>query len=145
MNTCGSGIVTNFSSRGVQTPTSEIGQQRSSDIKLTSMTRVQHLIVFAFGILLLGIAWIFGIFVILGAHHVYNVSPAQASWLARLQWWSMVAPAFVLVVALVLVLYEDLGPQRPGRLFWYNLLPMLGACAVSVITWSGAWFFTLDS
>ena len=109
------------------------------------MTRIQRLIVFAFGILLLGIAWFFGVFLILGANRVYDVSPVQASWLARLQWRSMFAPAFVLVLALVLVQYEDLGPQRTRRLFWYNLLPMLGACAVSVITWSGAWFFTLDS
>jgi len=102
------------------------------------MTRIQRLFVFAFGILPLGIAWIFGILLILDSNHVYDVSPTQASWLARLQWWSMVAPAFVLVVALVLVLYEDLGPQRPRRLFWYNWLPMLGACVVSVITWGGA-------
>jgi hypothetical protein len=73
---------------------------------------------------------------------IYDFSPAQSVWIGWLLWWALLAPAFVLVLALVLALYEDLGPQRPRRLLWYHLSPLLGAGVVSVITWSGAWFIT---
>jgi hypothetical protein len=109
------------------------------------MTRIQRLIVFVAGVLFSGIAWFYGVFLILGGNHIYDVSPVQSAWLGRLLWWALLAPAFVLVLALALVLYEDLGPQRSRRLLWYHLLPLLGSCVVSVITWTATWFITLDS
>jgi hypothetical protein len=112
-------------------------------LRYITMTRTHRFIVFAGGTLLLGIAWFFGVFLILGANHVDVVSPVQSARLAWLLWWALLAPAAVVLLTLGLVLYEDLGPQRPRRLLWYHLLPLLGTCFVAVTTWSGAWFITL--
>lgn len=97
---------------------------------------------FALGELVIGAAWLFGLFLVVGANHVYDLSPPQSSALGALFWWALLAPPILLVGVLLLVLKEANGRQRPKQLFWCHAAPFLGAAFVTCVTWGGAWIFT---
>ena len=97
---------------------------------------------FAIGALTISAAWFFGLFLVVGANHVYDLSPQQGRALGALFWWALFAPPVLLVGALVMALKEANGRQRPRQLFWRHAAPILGAVFVTGITYGGTWIFT---
>ena len=99
--------------------------------------------VFALGALSMAAAWFFGIFLVVSANHVYDLSPPQSTALGALFWWALLAPPTILIGALVLALKEANGRERPKQLLWCLASPFLGAVIVTCVTWGGPWIFTV--
>ena len=101
------------------------------------MSRARRFLLFFSGTALLGIVWISGIILVMGAGHFNDLSPTQVEWFEWFQWWVLLAPPCVVGSSAVLIFDDDIWRRLPKRHLWLYAVPFLGAALIFLVSWCG--------